>query len=350
MSDIRKLAEYLGLSVGTVSRALNDRPEVSPKTRKRVVEAARKIGYVPNQAGRSLRQGATRIFGFAVDSADTNSQNSAVFFFEVVQGIHAELEQNDLDLILFPGYRGDDLDAYLRSVSQRHIVDGVIVCVISVREGRARFIFERGDTLAPADAAARSEPDYLEIDFARMVSDSVERLHAKGHSKIAFSVPDWVLQSEPSGYMKHFRGKMEALGLVLNPDHILAFEPGCQCGYETAARIVAMPDPPTALICMDGEMMPALYNGLTGAGWSPGPDLAILTVFRKPFKRLLTPRVSGYAADLHGLGRVVGARLLAGVPEYASRYLDDPSGKSWWLTYVDGETDKYGPREKLPRS
>ena len=58
---IRQLANELQLSIGTVSRALNDRPDVNPETRARVKAAAARAGYVPNQSGRSLRSGRTGI-------------------------------------------------------------------------------------------------------------------------------------------------------------------------------------------------------------------------------------------------------------------------------------------------
>ena len=60
MIGIRRLAEHLNISIGTVSRALNGRRDVSEATRNRVLEAARQLGYVANQSGRSLRQGTTR--------------------------------------------------------------------------------------------------------------------------------------------------------------------------------------------------------------------------------------------------------------------------------------------------
>ena len=59
MSGIRQLANELQLSIGTVHRALNDRPDVNPETRARVKAAAARAGYVPNQSGRSLRSGRT---------------------------------------------------------------------------------------------------------------------------------------------------------------------------------------------------------------------------------------------------------------------------------------------------
>ena len=58
MKGIRELAEHLDISIGTVSRALNGKPDVNEETRKRVLEAAESLGYVANQSGRALRKGA----------------------------------------------------------------------------------------------------------------------------------------------------------------------------------------------------------------------------------------------------------------------------------------------------
>ena len=63
LTGIRDLARHLDISIGTVSRALNDKADVNPETRERVREAAAKLGYSPNQSGRSLRRGAAVLRG-----------------------------------------------------------------------------------------------------------------------------------------------------------------------------------------------------------------------------------------------------------------------------------------------
>src|SRR3954469_23136664 len=68
MKGIKQLARHLDISIGTVSRALNGKPDVNPETRKRVLEAAETFGYAANQSGRSLRQGRTGIIGFMMQT------------------------------------------------------------------------------------------------------------------------------------------------------------------------------------------------------------------------------------------------------------------------------------------
>jgi DNA-binding LacI/PurR family transcriptional regulator len=69
---IRELARHLEISIGAVSRALNDRADVNPLTRQRVRDAAAKLGYSPNQSGRSLRRGQTDLVVVILPSAKYN--------------------------------------------------------------------------------------------------------------------------------------------------------------------------------------------------------------------------------------------------------------------------------------
>ena len=80
----------LNLSIGTVSRALNDRPDVNPETRARVKAAAAELGYVPNQSGRSLRSGRTGIVA-AVIPTQGFAPSADAGLFTVLEGARRTL-------------------------------------------------------------------------------------------------------------------------------------------------------------------------------------------------------------------------------------------------------------------
>ena len=79
MRGIARMAKELGISTGTVSRALNGKPDVNDNTRRLVLEAARRLGYAPNQAARALAQGSTRSVGFMMDLDREVSGQQRVF-------------------------------------------------------------------------------------------------------------------------------------------------------------------------------------------------------------------------------------------------------------------------------
>src|SRR5271170_751538 len=104
---IRDLARHLDISIGTVSRALNDRADVNPLTRQRVREAATKLGYSPNQSGRSLRRGRTDLVAMIVPSGSDNTLINTVFL-SVLDGLKRRLGEYDLDLAIFLESGSDD--------------------------------------------------------------------------------------------------------------------------------------------------------------------------------------------------------------------------------------------------
>src|ERR1700730_11459575 len=100
LTGIRELARHLDISMSTVSRALNDKADVNPETRRRVREAAAKLGYSPNQSGRSLRRGQTDLVGVIVP---TNRDQTLInpVFLSVLDGLRRYLLEQRLDLAIF---------------------------------------------------------------------------------------------------------------------------------------------------------------------------------------------------------------------------------------------------------
>src|SRR5277367_7129356 len=100
LTGIRDLARHLDISIGTVSRALNDKADVNPLTRARVHEAAAQLGYSPNQSGRSLRRGRTDLVGVIVPTGSDSVVINAVFL-SVLDGLRRKLSERRLDLAIF---------------------------------------------------------------------------------------------------------------------------------------------------------------------------------------------------------------------------------------------------------
>src|SRR4029077_17083380 len=87
--DIRELARRLNVSIGTVSRALNGRADVSAETRRRVRETATKLNYAPNQSGRSLRKGTTHAIAFLLQPHPGDHQYGEPLFVPFMKRLQA---------------------------------------------------------------------------------------------------------------------------------------------------------------------------------------------------------------------------------------------------------------------
>ena len=143
MTGIRRLAQHLDISIGTVSRALNGRPDVNEATRKRVLEAAAELGYVPNQSGRSLRQGTTNIIGFMMQTGQEITGQGDTFFMSVFDGIQTVFARHHLDLVALLCSSEEDPDEYLRRVVARGFADGLILSATQRHDPRLEFLAAR---------------------------------------------------------------------------------------------------------------------------------------------------------------------------------------------------------------
>ena len=155
MVGIRDLARHLDISIGTVSRALNDRADVNPLTRQRVREAAAKLGYSPNQSGRSLRRGKTDLVAMIVPSRSDDTLINTVFL-SVLDGLKRRFGQDDLDLAIFLEGEKEDRLATLRRVTERGLADALIVADTRGADPRVEYLTNCAGPSSPS--AGRKPP------------------------------------------------------------------------------------------------------------------------------------------------------------------------------------------------
>ncbi len=142
MKGIRQLAEHLDISIGTVSRALNGKPDVNEETRRRVLETAQALGYVANQSGRSLRQGTTNVIGLMIESSKETVDNSDNFFLGLTGGLQSVFARHKLDLAMLPCPSDEDPHEYLQRMVARRLVDAMILSATQRVDRRIDLLVE----------------------------------------------------------------------------------------------------------------------------------------------------------------------------------------------------------------
>src|ERR671932_2263621 len=115
---IRELARISGVSIGTVSRALNGYADVSPETRERVMRLARELDYTPAAAARSLKTQRSHVIGVFLETGEGHPDLQHPFFHEVLVGLKDELGGAGYDLLLFSSHRDN---GYLNRCRQHHV-------------------------------------------------------------------------------------------------------------------------------------------------------------------------------------------------------------------------------------
>lgn len=344
MTGIRELAQRLNLSIGTVSRALNGKPDVSEETRQRVADAAAALGYVPNQAGRALRKGATGIVGFMMQTGSEITGEGDIFFMSVFDGVQTVFARHQLDLVALLCSSEEDPDAYMQRVVARGFADALIISATKRYDHRIDFLHGRK---IPFIALGRSETDlghpWLDLDFEGMAETGVSRLIAKGHRRIGIFAP---LDDTNLGFVfiDAYRETLERHGIAFDPALIFRAHPNERGGHNIAHAIAAMPEAqrPTGFLLTNEAMTLGFYNGLYEVGLPPGQAIAVIGR-DSPQAHFLVPKLTCFRLSLRDLGISIAESLLATMPTYAELYPLGTVRKIVPLDLVEGDSDALPP-------
>lgn len=351
--NIRDLARHLNVSIGTVSRALNARTGVSDETRRRVVEAARSLDYVPNQSGRSLRQGTTGLIAAMIPTSDDKPLADTIFM-AVLEGLRKYLESLGLDLMVLISGPGEEAYANLERTVGRGLVDGILISETLRRDKRIDYLLEkRIPFVAFGRSATSGHYPWIDLDVESIAEQAVARLAGMGHRRIAVAARDGGI-NYPHLLVAAYEKALRRRGMGIDPNLILPTPGTEQGGYRLGQTIMDMADRPTAVILTEDSMTVGLYRRLTESGLSPGHDLAIVGFQETPSARFLSPKLTCFRGAYKDLGARLGEALLGTIPAYAAPEPNPLIQTLWPMEMVIGESDIHGPRrhrrKKVPRS
>ena len=352
MIGIRALAQHLDISIGTVSRALNGKADVNAETRRRVLEAAAELGYSPNQSGRSLRHGTTNLVGVLIPA---NRKKSLIdfTFAEALNGVREALQGKGLDLAIFLCAEEEDSFAALRRVAERRLADGLIIADTLRSDPRIDYLLERA---IPFVAFGRSRSGgghpWVDIDFPGAVKQAIALLAEAGHQRIGM-----VLSASEFNFIRlmreTFRRELKSRGLDTDAELLVCSGHGANSGYDGASQLLALAEPPTAMLTQNGDLAVGLYRRLGEAALRPGHDIAVLSMEDDGRAHFLSPSLCSFRADLSEVGARLGAALLSAL---AAKEAVEPVEALMPMVYRPGESSgwsgpaqgKASPRTRKP--
>ncbi|WP_283147588.1 substrate-binding domain-containing protein [Silvimonas soli] len=337
---IRKLASELNLSVSTISRALNDSDEVSEKTRERVREAAARHGYAPNRAAESLRKGRLNTIGLMLPARLEEENYTLALFMRLADGLQSVLAMHGMDLVMYGSKSYEEEFVRLRRIVERHHVDGVILAGTRRHDERIDYVAGRR---FPFVAFGRSESGgdhaWIDLDFAAAAKTAVSHLTGLGHQRIAIGVPGKdAMQAHL--YLQAWQTEMARAGLPLLPDFVQVDELSERGGYRITETLLALPQPPTAIMFQSDSMAIGAYRKLNELGKTPGRDLAVFGgVLAGDVPEYLSPRLSGFTVDAQALGVRMAKVLLSQWPQFAEIYASEARQSVWPLDLRARDSD-----------
>lgn len=270
MATLKDISTELGLSVATVSRALNGFPEVNVKTRHKVRDAADRLGYKPNRVAQRLVTGRSGMVGMIVKIKPDMSADQT--FFEMLTGLTAALSAKETDLVLAVDQASDPVEPY-KKLLERDILDGFILNAPIVNDPRVDFLQSAG---IPFVLHGQERPDaeypFYGIDNRAVSADSVAMLVALGHKRIAL-INGELRHAYASDRLVGFNDSMSQHGLVPVAKNGATFE---SHGYTMALEMLAGDAPPTAFLCASTVIAEGVVKAVRDRGLYVPKDVSVI--------------------------------------------------------------------------
>jgi LacI family transcriptional regulator len=306
LASLRSLAADLGLSITTVSRALDGYDDVSAETRRRVQTAAAAVGYRPNPTARRLRKGSSETIALVMPS-EPGRFNEPVFV-ELLPVIGERLAARQLDFMLLAALPGaDEIAAYGRIIRDRR-ADACILVRTRRDDERVRLLQDAGLPFVCHGRTDSARPyAFVDGDGEAGFREVTQRLVALGHRRIAhLGGPERLLFSavREAGW----REAMAAAGL--RADLVRACDANEEAGEAVAAALLAGPDRPTALVCATDRIAIGAMRAAQAAGLEIGRDVAITGHDNIHAARFTHPPLTTMQLDARLAGNLLVDKLL----------------------------------------
>lgn len=264
---IKSIAQDLGLSHMTVSRALSGHSNVHAETRNAVIERARTLGYVKSAAASAMRGDATRIVGLLLP----NLVNE--FYAQFADTMARACEEQALHLVIH--LTNDD------EINERQ-------AILRLREVQASAV-----VMVPAPVAGSDEPATIEgmrvvqlirrrdlapallIDDASAIADAVDHLAGRGHRSIGFIGANLQLSSGRERFAA-FRDSLQRHGIAMRGALTITAAPSFRMGHESLLALLDGNEAMTALVCGGFEISNGALDACLERGLRFPDDLAFV--------------------------------------------------------------------------
>ncbi|MEN6369663.1 MAG: LacI family DNA-binding transcriptional regulator [Thermotogota bacterium] len=268
---IRDVAQAAGVSINTVSRALNNKPDVNPETRQLVLEEARKLRYKPNRLARGLRSNKTGVIGVIV--ADIANP----FFSAVVKGMGEAAKTLGYSIILQDTGENYANEEEAVRVMQAEQVDGVLISPVQTGKKSITLLQEAGiPFVLVARYFADCETDYVAADDVQGGYLATKHLLDRRHERIAL-INGPAANSSAKERFRGYKMALEERGIDLDDSLIRAGALTMGDGRAYAKELLANEaSRPTALFAFSDYVALGAMQTAGEAGLRVPRDIAIV--------------------------------------------------------------------------
>lgn len=290
--NIKDIAKKAGVSISTVSYALNGSPKITIETTERILAIAKQLNYIPNAAGRNLKKKETKIIGTFIEDY------TGAFFGLLFKGMREALSSKGYELIVCSGVQSH------RLIPER-VIDGAIILDRTFSSEELINYAERGHKLVVLDRELE-HPNINQVllDNKTGAKMAINYLMEKGHQKL------YVLPMDENVY--DAKQRMQAVRqTVKRYPHIEYTELKGNMSVEQATQqIIQQYTQPVAVFCYNDETAIGMYNYLAETNYRVGKHIHIIGFDNIHLAQYMQPRLATINFSRYNWGFLAAENLL----------------------------------------
>lgn len=291
----------------TVSRVLNNEPNVAQKTRERVQAVAAELHYSPNLAARGLASSKSYLIALIYDNSPSPNYLTPVQAGAIdacrEKGFHLVVEPLDLS--------GTEAGGEVERLLERLPVDGIILTSPLCDNPEILAILKRLKTpyVALSPKLPNADMPVVKMDNTQAAQEMTTYLIRQGHEKIGIITGHSEHNSSALRYQGFVRA-MEAAGLDVSPDWVVEGDFSFRSGVEAAEALLSRDERPTAIFACNDDMAAGVVSVATRKGMSIPEDLSIGGFDDTPLATIITPQLTTIRQPIHQMGHRAASLLI----------------------------------------
>ena len=305
-NTIYDLAKAAGVSIATVSRALNDHYAVSEATKKRVLALAEEMDYRPNARARSFARQRSGIVLFVTD-LHRNIAFENPHMFEIMTGISQYLDEKNYAMLLKHAAMKEAPQA-IKEMMIREQADGVVIHAAILSRALAGMLSH-----LPLPHLVIGKPDFptsicwMDVNHEQAGQTAANYLLDKGYRRMVFLMGDQetdrISAARRDGMLRMF-AEEELSFTTLYSDSTY------ESGLRLAEQVLRAPERPDILLCTNNYLAMGCLQTIRQLGLSVPGDIAVMTFDNYPFSMLTQPQLTALEADMFDMGQEAARFIL----------------------------------------
>ncbi|GAB2692643.1 catabolite control protein A [Paenibacillus thermoaerophilus] len=301
---IYDVAREAGVSMATVSRVVNNNPNVKPQTRKKVFEAIERLGYRPNAVARGLASKKTTTVGVVIPDISNS------IFSEVARGIEDIANMYHYNIILCNADKRKEKEIRVVNTLLEKQVDGLLFMGGTVTDEHLQaFQSATVPIVLCGTTDEKQTMPSVDIDHEKAAYDAVKMLIDNGHREIGMI--SGTLQDLSNGYSRYagYKKALEQAGIPLREEYVRIGNYRYESGMEVMRYFLELPNRPTAIFSATDEMAIGAIHAIQDQGLRVPDDISIISVDNIRMASMVRPQLTTVAQPMYDIG-AVSMRLL----------------------------------------